>query len=64
MVIVDPSNPNTLYLASNRGVFQSTDGGLNWTRGMTPTGSLAGDARSLVLDYFSNWFTNTLYWHF
>ena len=50
VVIVDPSNPSNLYLACNRGVFQSNDGGLNWTRGMTPTGNIAGDARSLVLD--------------
>ena len=50
VVIVDPANTMTLYLASNRGVFVSTDGGLNWTQGTTPTGNLTGDARSLVLD--------------
>ena len=52
VIIVDPANSNTLYLASNFGVFRSTDGGLNWTRGMVPppTGILVGDAHSLVLD--------------
>ena len=50
VIIVDPANTNTLYLASNVGVFRSTDGGLNWTRGLTIGGFLAGDARSLVLD--------------
>jgi photosystem II stability/assembly factor-like uncharacterized protein len=50
VTIVDPVNSNTLYLATDRGVFRSTDGGLNWTRGSTPTGILSGDARSLVLD--------------
>ena len=53
MVIVDPANSNTLVLRLlNFGVFRSTDDGLNWTRGMAPppTGILAGDAHSLVLD--------------
>ena len=52
VIIVDPANSNTLYLASNFGVFRSTDGGLNWTRGMVPppTGILVGDTRSLILD--------------
>ncbi|MEK1888597.1 MAG: choice-of-anchor D domain-containing protein [Phyllobacterium sp.] len=46
VIIVDPANSNTLYLASTSGCFRSTDGGLNWTQGV---GS-GGDARSLVLD--------------
>jgi photosystem II stability/assembly factor-like uncharacterized protein len=46
VVIVDPANSQTVYLASNFGVFRSTDGGENWTQGV---GS-GGDARSLVLD--------------
>lgn len=46
VIIVDPTDSLTVYLASTSGVFRSTDGGLNWTQG---TG-LAGDARSLVLD--------------
>ena len=46
VVIVDPANSQTLYLASNRGLFVSTDGGLNWTQGTAPS----GDVRSLVLD--------------
>ena len=45
VIIVDPAN-GTIYLASTRGVFTSTDGGLNWT---TANG-LTGDARSLALD--------------
>lgn len=45
-MIVDPANSNILYLASNVGVFRSTDGGRNWTQGVNS----AGDARSLMLD--------------
>jgi protein involved in polysaccharide export with SLBB domain len=46
VVIVDPVNNQTVYLASNLGLFVSTDGGLNWTQGV----AAAGDVRSLVLD--------------
>src|SRR6266516_390316 len=46
VIIVDPANSQIVYLASNVGVFRSTDGGQNWTQGV---GSF-GDARSLVLD--------------
>jgi photosystem II stability/assembly factor-like uncharacterized protein len=46
VVIVDPVNNQTVYLASNLGLFVSTDGGLKWTQGAAP----AGDVRSLVLD--------------
>ncbi|MRG58023.1 choice-of-anchor D domain-containing protein [Phyllobacterium sp. SYP-B3895] len=46
VVIVDPANSQIIYLASNRGLFVSTDGGFNWTQGTAPF----GDARSLVLD--------------
>ena len=49
VVIVDPANSQTIYLASNRGLFVSTDGGLNWTQGTVPF----GDVRSLVLDQTS-----------
>ncbi|MDR7255150.1 hypothetical protein J2X46_004152 [Nocardioides sp. BE266] len=46
VIVVDPAAPQTVYLAASNGVFRSTDGGNNWTRGV----GLAGDARSLVLD--------------
>ena len=46
VIIVDPADSRTLYLASTSGVFRSQDGGLNWTQG---TG-ISGDVRSLVLD--------------
>ena len=46
VVIVDPADSNTLYLASSSGVFRSTDRGQNWTAGANGF----GDARSLVLD--------------
>ncbi len=49
IVIVDPANHLVVYLSSNRGVFRSTDGGLNWTQAAAPT----GDVRSLVLDLTS-----------
>jgi len=45
-VIVDPSSSAIVYLASSTGVYRSTDGGRNWTRGVKS----GGDARSLVLD--------------
>lgn len=50
VIIVDPANSTTLYLASDVGLFRSTDRGLNWTQGRIPTGNLVGDARSLALD--------------
>src|SRR5215469_1998992 len=46
VIIVDPADSQTLYLASTSGMFRSQDGGLNWTQG---TG-ISGDVRSLVLD--------------
>jgi hypothetical protein len=46
VVIVDPANTQTLYLASSAGLFVSTDGGFNWIKGVAP----AGDVRSLSLD--------------
>ena len=49
IVFVDPANHLVVYLASNFGVFISTDGGLNWTQGASP----GGDVRSLVLDLTS-----------
>ncbi len=50
VVIVDPANGNNLYLASNNGVFVSTNGGLDWN----PGAGAVGDARSLVLDSSAN----------
>jgi hypothetical protein len=46
VVIVDPANHQIVYLASNSGLFRSTDGGLNWNKATAP----AGAANSLVLD--------------
>ncbi len=50
VIIVDPANSQTIYLAANgganAGVFRSTDGGSNWTIGTNSN----GDVRSLVLD--------------
>ncbi len=45
-IIVDPANSNRLYLASNIGLYRSTDGGLNWTIGTNG----GGVAESLALD--------------
>ena len=45
VIIVDPAT-GILYLASNFGVFTSSDGGQNWTA----ASGLSGDTRSLVLD--------------
>src|SRR5262249_30171209 len=57
VVIVDPANHQTIYLASNSGLFVSTDGGFNWTQGVAP----AGDVRSLVLDPTSSAAARILY---
>ena len=57
VVIVDPANSQTIYLASNGGLFVSTDGGLNWTQGTVPF----GDVRSLVLDQTSPTAARILY---
>jgi photosystem II stability/assembly factor-like uncharacterized protein len=46
VVIVDPTNSNVVYLATNFGLFRSTDGGQNFTAG----GNGFGDARSLQVD--------------
>ncbi len=46
VILVDPADGNTLYLASTSGCFRSVDGGLNWSVGA----NAFGDARSLVLD--------------
>jgi photosystem II stability/assembly factor-like uncharacterized protein len=46
VVIVDPLNNQTVYLACTSGLFVSTDGGFKWTQGVAP----GGDVRSLALD--------------
>jgi photosystem II stability/assembly factor-like uncharacterized protein len=46
VVIVDPTNNQTVYLASNVGLFRSTDGGLNWNKATAPNGG----ASTMVLD--------------
>jgi hypothetical protein len=57
VVIVDPANHQTVYLASNSGLFVSHDGGFNWTQGTAPL----GDVRSLVLDQTSPTAARILY---
>ncbi len=44
VVIVDPADNQIVYLASNSGLFRSTDGGFNWTQ------TANGVANTLVLD--------------
>jgi photosystem II stability/assembly factor-like uncharacterized protein len=44
VVIVDPADNRIVYLASNSGLFRSTDGGLNWNKVAN------GTVNSLVLD--------------
>jgi len=39
-VAIAPSNSNTLYFASERGLFYSTDGGAQWTAGNTLNGDI------------------------
>jgi photosystem II stability/assembly factor-like uncharacterized protein len=58
VVIVDPANHQIIYLASNSGLFVSSDGGFNWTRGVAPPG---GDVRSLQLDTTSPTAARILY---
>lgn len=50
VIIVDPANSNTVYIAATNGLFRSTDGGRNWTPGTNG----GGDARSLTLDETSS----------
>ena len=45
-IIVEPSNSQILYLASDVGLFRSINGGQNWTQG----GNGTGNAQSLALD--------------
>ncbi len=46
VIIVDPASSQTVYLASDNGVFTSADGGQNWAA----AAGLSGDTQSLVLD--------------
>jgi photosystem II stability/assembly factor-like uncharacterized protein len=55
VVIVDPANNQIVYLASNFGLFRSTDGGFNWTQ------TANGGANTLVLDPTSPAATRILY---
>jgi photosystem II stability/assembly factor-like uncharacterized protein len=57
IVLVDPTNSNTVYLASTNGLFRSVDGGQNWTAGTNGF----GDARSLAVDTTSPPGARTLY---
>ena len=42
VIIVDPANSLIVYLASNAGVFRSTDGGQTWTQGLGSGGRSGG----------------------
>ena len=57
VVIVDPADSNTVYLACNTGVYRSVDGGQNWTLGMNAN----RDTESLVLDTSSPAASRILY---
>jgi len=51
VVIIDPTDSNTLHLATDNGVYRSADGGLNWIQGkISIIKNLTGTVRSLVLD--------------
>jgi photosystem II stability/assembly factor-like uncharacterized protein len=51
VILVDPVNSNNLYLACDKGLFSSTDAGLNWIQGKRNLLQfLEGSARSLALD--------------
>lgn len=41
-VAVDPSSPRTVYVATSKGLFRSTDGGRSFANADLPTGSCAG----------------------
>lgn len=56
-IIVDPTNPNTLYLAASNGLYRSIDAGRNWTQGTNGT----GDAQYLTLDTTSTTNPRILY---
>ncbi len=57
-IVVDPANSSILYLAGSLGLWTSTDGGENWTRG---TNGGVGTAQSLVLDTSSSPGSRVLY---
>lgn len=44
-LIIDPSNPNRMFVASNAGVYRSTDGGVTWQLVL-----IGGAATGLVID--------------
>jgi hypothetical protein len=46
-VAVDPTNANVSYVATSKGLFRSTDGGLSYVNVNLPTGSCAGDTTTV-----------------
>lgn len=47
-MVIDPTNPQILYVATMRGVFKSTDGGITWAG--SNTGMTAATAQYIAID--------------
>src|SRR6266540_747215 len=50
-IAVDPARANVNYVATSKGLFRSTDDGLNYTNVNLPTGACAGDTTTTTCNF-------------